>query len=309
MSVTAAEVKVALTPEGYLARAGQPTKLFITVRDHEGKPLPNAPVSLRVERFEKKAMVTVVPAQQATTGEDGRAILTVTLPKSGDIDLIATAKDSAGREAQTHQTLWVTPADEADTQQSGLSGLTLATDKRSYAPGETARVVIGAAETGQTAILTIEGERIYKTIAVLIRQNVTTVEVPVLDEYGPNVSLAACYIRNKAFAQTETPLRVTLPRKTLSIALTPEKPQYEPGQQASFDVAITDSDGQPVATELALSVADEAIYALREDDPKALRKTFYPHRTSRVRTRHSFEILYLAGDGKDGIKVKTRDFR
>ena len=309
VSVTAADVKVALTPEGYLARAGQPTKLFVTVRDHEGKPLPNSPVSLRVERYEKKAIVTVVPPQQATTGEDGRAILTVTLPKSGDIDLIATAKDSAGREAQTHQTLWVTPASDGDTDltQSGLSGLTLATDKRSYAPGETARVVIGAAETGQTAILTIEGERIYKTIAVPIRQNVTTVEVPVLEEYGPNVSLAACYIRNKTFSQTETPLRVTLPRKTLSIALTPEKPQYEPGDQASFDVAITDSDGKPVATELTLSVADEAIYALREDDPKALRKTFYPHRTSRVRTRHSFEILYLAGDGKDGIKVKTRE--
>ncbi len=307
VSVTAAEVKVALTPEGYLARAGQPTKLFVTVRDHEGKPLPNSPVSLRVERFEKKAVVAVVPAQQATTGEDGRAILMVTLPKSGDIDLIATAKDSAGREAQTHQTLWVTPADDTDLVQNGLSGLTLATDKRSYAPGETARVVIGAAETGQTAILTIEGERVYKTIAVPIRQNVTTVEVPVLEEYGPNVSLAACYIRNKTFSQTETPLRVTLPRKTLSIALTPEKPQYEPGQQASFDVAITDSEGKPVATELTLSVADEAIYALREDDPKALRKTFYPHRTSRVRTRHSFEILYLAGDGKDGIKVKTRE--
>ena len=40
VSVTAADVKVALTPEGYLARAGQPTKLFVTVRDHEGKPLP-----------------------------------------------------------------------------------------------------------------------------------------------------------------------------------------------------------------------------------------------------------------------------
>jgi len=309
VSVTAAEVKVALTPEGYLARAGQPTKLFVTVRDHEGKPLPNSPVSLRVERYEKKAVVTVVPPQEAKTGEDGRAILMVTLPKSGDIDLIATAKDASGREAQTHQTLWVTPASDGDTDlaQNGLSGLTLATDKRSYAPGETARVVIGAAETGQTAILTIEGERIYKTIAVPIHQNVTTVEVPVLDEYGPNVSLAACYIRNKTFAQTETPLRVTLPRKTLSIALTPDKSQYEPGDQARFDIAITDSDGKPIATELTLSVADEAIYALKEDDPKALRKTFYPHRTSRVRTRHSFEILYLAGDGKDGIKVKTRE--
>ena len=167
--------------------------------------------------------------------------------------------------------------------------------------------MIGAAETGQTAILTIEGEKVYETIAVPIRQSVTTVEIPVREAYGPNVSLGACYIRNKTFAQTETPLRVTLPRKTLSIALTPEKPQYEPGDQAKFDVAITDSDGQPVMTELALSVADEAIYALKEDDPKALRKTFYPHRTSRVRTRHSFEILYLAGEGKDGIKIKTRE--
>ena len=307
VSVTAANVKISLTPEGYLARVGQPTRLFVTVRDHDGKPLASSPVSLHVERADKKGPVTVLPAQQATTGPDGRAILTVTLPKSGDLDLIATTKDSAGHEAQTHQTLWVTPQDETSADSTRLSGLTLATDKRSYAPGETARVVIGAADTGQTVLLTIEGEKIYKAIPVLIRQSVTRVEIPVLDEYGPNVSLSAVYVQKKQLLQTETPLRVTLPRKTLTIALTPERPQYEPGQPATFEVAVTNSDGKPVATELALSVADEAIYALKEDDPKALRKTFYPHRTSQVRTRHSFEILYLAGDGKDGIKVKTRE--
>ncbi|MBB6051644.1 alpha-2-macroglobulin family protein [Armatimonas rosea] len=307
VSVTAADVKVALTPEGYLARAGQPTRLFITVRDHEGKAVANAPVTLRVEHQEKKGPVAVMAPLTGKSGEDGRTTLTITLPKSGDIDLIATARDSAGREAQTHQTLWVTPRDEVAEDSTRLAGLTLATDKRSYAPGETAQVVIGAAETGQTVLLTIEGERLYKAIAVPVRQSVTRIAVPVLEEYGPNVSLGAVYVAHKQLQQTETPLRVTLPRKTLSIALTPDKPQYEPGQPARFEVAVTDSAGKPVATELALSVADEAIYALKEDDSKALRKAFYPHRTSDVRTRHSFEILYLAGDGKDGIKVKTRE--
>lgn len=303
VSVTTADLKVALTPEGYVARTGQPTRVFVTVRDHDGKPAAGAPVTLRGERVGK----VVLPAQSGTTGADGRAALSVTLPVSGDIELLASARDRAGREARTHQTLWVTPANEQEPDTTRLSQLTLATDKRSYAPGETAQVVIGTAETGQTVLLTVEGERLYKTIAVPIRQSVTRIALPVLEAYGPNVSLAALCVVGKQLQETETPLRVTLPRKTLSIALTADKPQYEPGEDATFTATVTDAEGKPVQTELALSVADEALYALRDDDPKALRKAFYPLRTSEIRTRHSFEILYLAGENKDGITVKTRE--
>ncbi len=51
---------------------------------------------------------------------------------------------------------------------------------------------------------------------------------------------------------------------------------------------------------------DEAIYAIREDDPKALKNAFYPHRQNRVRTSYSFAIEYLGDADKAEPKITAR---
>jgi len=323
VKVTTADIRLVAETEGYLLTVGKPMRLFVTARNHDGKPAAGVPVRVILEREQPKpkeepkgrrrrrrssdepVMVAIAAPLTGTTGADGRVILSYTPTQSGDLSLTANGTDNKGKPATTHLSLWVS-SDNDRERGSFASGLTLATDKKHYEPGETAKVVIGSPVTGQTALVTVEGERLYDVRPVPIKKTVTVLQVPVKPEYGPNVALHVSYVYQKQYAHSEAPLRVSLPQKTLTVTLTPEKAQYEPGQTAVFDVALKDASGKPVAGEFCFSLADEAIYALKNDDPKALKKTFYPHRISSIRTQHSFELVYLAGDEKDGPQIVAR---
>lgn len=69
-------------------------------------------------------------------------------------------------------------------------------------------------------------------------------------------------------------------------------------------VRATDSSGKPVRADLSLSVVDESLYAIREDSPNLLHRTFYSKRWNRVST--SFSAPFLALQGDKGTPDDTR---
>ena len=69
---------------------------------------------------------------------------------------------------------------------------------------------------------------------------------------------------------------------------------------------MTDAQGKAVPCELSFGVVDEAIYALREDDPKAMQQAFYPRRFNQVSTSYSFAVEYLGDADKAEPKIETR---
>src|SRR5262249_24981193 len=147
----------------------------------------------------------------------------ITPSKSGELRLLASARDARGRTVHVRIYLWVT-SDAGEEMETEYANLSLLTDKRRYMPGDTARVLINAKLTGETVLLTVEGAKLYRTFQVQMNKRSSVVRVPVLEEYGPNVSLAACYVRQKKFAQSEVALRVSLPNKKLIVKVTPVSP-------------------------------------------------------------------------------------
>ena len=186
------------------------------------------------------------------------------------------------------------------------SDLALLTDKRQYQPGETARVLVNTSRQGQTVLLSVEGDRIYRTWTIPITRPSTVVDVPTRPEWGPNVTLSACYVRNKKYASAEAPLRVALPNRVVNVSVKSDAAQLLPGATAHYTVTTTDKDNKPVGAEFSLGVVDEAIYALREDDAKAMTRAFYPRRRNLVSTRYSFSIEYLGDTDKAPPKIETR---
>jgi uncharacterized protein YfaS (alpha-2-macroglobulin family) len=184
--------------------------------------------------------------------------------------------------------------------------LSLLTDKRRYGPGDTARVLVNAARTGQTVLLTVEGERVYRTFTLRITKRSTVVDVPVRAEYGPNVTLAACYVRDKKYATSETPLRVSVPERELTVTVQADRETYQPGDTITYAVQTRDSAGRPAPCELSFGVVDESIYALREDDPRLLRNAFYPRRYNSVRTNYSFAVEFLGDANKAEPTIEAR---
>ena len=301
-----------LQPSGYVAEPGKGTSLNVTARDYNGKPIANLPLQIELgywRRDEKEKGSTFVPlrSQSFTTNAQGVASGSITPPRGGDLQLTARAKDSGGRAIQDRTNLWAV-SDSGDYSDYGNyeSDLSLFTDKKQYEAGQTARVLINCGKTGQSVLLTLEGERIYRSWVVPIAQRSTLMQVPIQSEYGPNVYLAACYVKDKKFAQSETPLRVHVADREVQVAIRADKSDYAPGGKISYAVQTTNAQGKPVAAEFSFGVVDESIYALREDKPDALRETFYPRRENRVATAYSFATEYLGDANKAGMKIEPR---
>ncbi|HLV79117.1 MAG TPA: alpha-2-macroglobulin family protein, partial [Chthonomonadaceae bacterium] len=329
--VTSGDFRLAVQPDGYVAMPGQATSVRLIAEDYDRKPVPNVPISVEMGYEDWKHdryRYTPAGTQQAVTGPDGRATIAVTPPRAGELLLKARATDAGHHVILGRADLWATSdaGGDLDTEYADLS---LLTDKRRYLPGDTARVLINAARAGETVLLTIEGQQIYSARLVVMQQRSTVVRLPVLARYGPNVFLAACYVRDKHFAKSDTPLRVSMPQQELDVTLTPDRntreegtgnreqrkdqapnanalPRYAPGEPITYTVRTTDVQGRPAPCEFSLGVVDESIYALKEDDPNALRDAFYPHQENAVDTSYSFAIEYLGDADKSEPQITAR---
>ena len=355
-NVAAGDFRLTVSPEGYVAMPNQPTNVTVTAKDADGKPVGNQALELEIGRMNwtrnsnnrRSGELTnyyykQISLQRITTGADGRIIVPVTPGQTGNLLIKARGRDGKNRKVVARADLWCVDDSGGDlgTQYADLSVLT---DKRSYRPGDTARVLLNTARVGQTVLLTIEGDTLHDAQTVPITKHSTVIKVPVRPEYGPNVTLAACYVQDKRFARSDAPLRVTVPQRELNVTITashagtspnpllmkeganvlaaPAKAganelpplakgragegYYQPGDKVTYTVQATDSDGKPAQCEFSLGVVDESIYALQEDNPTALKNAFYPRRQNRVETSYSFAVEYLGDADKAEPKITAR---
>ena len=355
-NVAAGDFRLTVNPQGYVAMPNQPTNVTITARDGDGKPVANQPIELETGQMHwtrhadnpHSGRLTdyyykTISLQNVVTGADGRIVVSLTPSQTGNLLIKARSRDGKNRKIVARTDLWCVD-DRGGDLGTEYADLSLLTDKRSYRPGDTARVLLNSARLGQTVLLTIEGDALYDAQVVPITKHSTVVRVPVRAAYGPNVTLAACYVRDKRFAQSEAPLRVVVPQRELNVQVTPDRPngagtipnpliakegtasqsakspflaeegvgggsalpRYQPGEKVTYAVQVTDSDGRPAPCEFSLGVVDESIYALQEDNPTALRNAFYPRRENRVQTAFSFAVEYLGDADKAEPKITTR---
>ncbi|MCW3054330.1 MAG: Large extracellular alpha-helical protein, partial [Chthonomonadales bacterium] len=338
-TVVAGDFRLGVKPDGYVAAPGEATNVNLTAKDHDGKPVANIAVDLEMGYHEWKRVknddegkyayhYTAAGTLHATTGPDGRVTIPVTAPRAGELYLKARAFDSGHRKIIASGYLWVA-ADAGGDLNTEYADLSLLTDKRHYNPGDTARVLINSSRIGQTVLLTVEGNRIYATQSVVIKQHSTIVRVPLPANYGPNVFLAACYVRQKHYATSETSLRVAALGQGINVKITADREtanavqkadttaspdgkakltlaRYAPEDKITYTVQTTDQQGHPVPAELSFGVVDESIYALRKDDPRAMRDTFFPNRSNRVTTSYSFAIQYLGDADKAEPQIAAR---
>ena len=337
-TVVAGDFRLAVKPDGSVAAPGEATNVNLTAKDHDGKPVANVAVELemgfhewrRIKNDEEGKFAyhyTLVGTLHAVTGPDGRVTIPVNAPRAGELYLKARAFDSGRRKIIGTSSIWVA-AEQGGDLNTEYADLALLTDKHRYKPGETARVLINSSRIGQTVLLTVEGSRVYASQTVVVKQHSTIVHVPLPASYGPNVFLAACYVRQKHYATTETSLRVATAGQQISVRITADREtgsaapkaesgtsgtapkltlaRYAPGDKITYTVQTTDPQGHPVPAELSFGVVDESIYALRRDDPSALRDTFFPSRYNRVSTAYSFAIQYLGDADKAEPQIAAR---
>ncbi|HPN12664.1 MAG TPA: MG2 domain-containing protein [Spirochaetota bacterium] len=157
--------------------------------------------------------------------------------------------------------------------------ITLVPDKKEYEPGETARVLIQSPYERCKAIVTLERESVIWQKTIDITGSGTPVDIPIKDEYLPNVyfsvmlvrprvdlpenadpKIRAEYIKNDLgmprFKAGVTKISVSNASRKARLEVTPDKNEYSPGDPVTITIQT-----QPGA-EVALAVADRAVLDL-----------------------------------------------
>jgi len=242
------------------------------------------PVKWEMIRLETQARTTGA-FDPAARGWD------VAFPGTGSYQL--TLRDERGNllAAASH---WVSGAGV----QAPPGSIEIVLDRARYAPGDTAEALVTFAQPVDQALVTLERDKVeqaglvgrtgswFKARRIAPRQ--WRVQIPVREEYGPNMTFSVAYTRNGDFVFENAGIEVIEPR--IALQFKADKEVYQPGDKVTLDVTAQ-LDGRPVSTLVTLGVVDEMIYVLQPEIAPDIGDFFYHPRRNNVRTTASTSFI------------------
>jgi uncharacterized protein YfaS (alpha-2-macroglobulin family) len=116
---------------------------------------------------------------------------------SGNIILYAHSTDKNGNTASTSTSMWLSGKDDWWFEQSNDDRIDVIPEKTAYEPGDTARFQVRMPFREATALVTMEREGIIDARVIDISGKSPLVELPVKDEYAPNVFVSVLAVRGR----------------------------------------------------------------------------------------------------------------
>src|SRR5208283_2313885 len=274
----------------------------LTAQDYEKKPVATA-FRAELSRWNwQKRSGDVVSTSQGQTGADGKGQVQFTIPVAGEFRVRIAAVTPEQREVEDTAYLWAPGVSPlwAGTQQERIQ---IVPDKKSYMPGDTARVLLVVGQEPSSVLVTAEGNGLYSAQVVKSSGGSITVDVPIRPEFAPNFYISATFIRDNKLYVGNKSLKVPPTQHLLKVDLQPSKPQYQPGQPGAYTIKATDSSGKPVAAEFSLGVVDEAIYAIEPEAAGSIVSSFYGTVYSKVSTDSSLTYYFSGQAGKRAMQL------
>ncbi|HYQ15100.1 MAG TPA: MG2 domain-containing protein, partial [Polyangiaceae bacterium] len=274
-------------------------------------------------------------ARCAVTSAAQPVSCSLAVPAAGYYVIVARAKDDKGRSAEAASSLYAAGSGEPTWADNDRRSLTLVLDKKSYAVGDKARVLVKSPYKEAEALITVERSGIYRSFHRVLRGTAPSFEIPVSGELAPNAFIGVHLLprRSGKSAPLEpgsyrigyANLLVDAAARRLAVRLSSNKSDYRPGENIEVQLAVKDAHGaaQP-NTEVTLYAADEGVLSLidyRTPDPLP---TFSAARALQVATlesrdaegRIALEVLGGRDKGRDGgdggdndVGGARRDFR
>ena len=303
-------------PEQYIARTGDEAGFEIIVVDLDSVPVANTEVEVEfVERrwssvreedeFGRTQWVWEVEeiligaAQTIETDEDGLARASFVPPSGGVYRVRVTATDPDGN-AQTSSTfVWAAGSDFIPWRQVNNDRIDLVADRTTYAPGDTAEILIASPFQGEVeALVSIERGSVIRYEVMTLTNNSTVLEVPITGELAPNVYVSVVIVKGvddtnpvPSFRMGLVELEVEPVEQTLLVMLTPDRDVVGPGEEVTYTIETTNFSGDAVDAEVSLALVDLATLSLAQPNSGPIVEHFYGNAGLGVRT--SVPLIYL----------------
>jgi hypothetical protein len=299
VTATVGDYFLEIRPSKYVYEPGERATFDIEARNYEGQPVPN--VSWRVELREwnwEERRGRVITTESGVTGADGKSSAGVVV-QGGSYIATVESRTPQGRTIRDSAYAWVSGG---SWYSSSRQRLQIVPDKKSYAPGDTAKVLI-AAKPGSRLWVTAEGQTVHQSMFVEAKGSSVTVDIPVAREYAPNFFVSAVMMQDNQLVQGSKRIKVPPKDRYLNVKLTPSKPQFKPGEPAVYTVEAKDASGKPAAAEFSVGVVDEAIYAIRPEAAPDIRGFFYGPEYNRVSMDSSMNYYFNGEAGKRRMQL------
>jgi uncharacterized protein YfaS (alpha-2-macroglobulin family) len=260
---------------------------------------------------------TPIASTDFTTNAQGQARLAFTPPEPGTYQLTV-----EGDGAKSDLLLWVGGAGQAVWPNLPNQRLRLTADRESYLPGDTARLFVPNPFPSESqALLTVERGEVLRHELLNLPPGGMEVELPLLNDDAPNVYASVTLLGRGEAGSSDfrfglLNLNVTPLEYTLNVALTSSPQKTGPGDEVTFEIMVTDQDGNPVEGEFSLSVVDLAALALADPNAQDILPAFYGQqglgvRTSLTLAAHPGRLLNmpggLGGGGGDMVAEVVRE--
>jgi alpha-2-macroglobulin len=294
---------MSVTPLKWGYGVDETVQMDVESRQYDGSPAGGRSVTVRIIRdyWDQTPESEAAPPQTLTTNAQGKARFNFNNVPQGWYRVEAAATDARGRKVLAINYLWLFDPAASHWYYFDDKELSILADKESYAPGESAQLLIQSKVNG-LALLTLERDGVYQEKLVQIEGPVTQVTLPIGEQFAPNVTARLHLFKAGGTGEWEqnregrllmasTNLIVPAAGKKLSVSITPSAAQYRPGEAAILSLQVKDASGNGVRARVGLALVDEAIYALQPDLSADLFASFWGPRPNRVSTYDSLVRL------------------
>ncbi len=257
VTVSEQGASIVLVPEATQVVPGIENQFLLFLSDPLGNPIAGADVTITTASGETLA---------ATSDEFGQATLSWTPPSDAQQTLQASITTANGD--VMNQTFWF-------MAQAGGEHVVLRTDKSVYETGEVVNVDVYTSPTtsyvyvdwlndgqavGMQSLQAVDGHATFTMTVDPTLAGSNRVEAYVVDEDGNIVRTGrTLFVRGDS---------------SLSVELSADQPEYEPGTPAKLTFDVKDENGEPKVAALGVQIVDQAVFGLIDAQPGLLRTYF-----------------------------------
>ncbi len=307
--------KVRLNNNGYFHEPGQAFTVQAEVNTIDDRPVAGRSLNLTLRRWGRMdyEFTIIMQSLRLTSDSNGRATTSMTIEEPGYYQIRLDGTDERGNYIEFTSYIYAFSDFYSSWYGSG-SDLNINVDKESYAPGDTAQLIIESTFSGP-ALLTFERGTTRREQLIELAAPITMVGVTIQPDDTPNihVTVNAWKAHDTTLTQysyesqpdsrmtiASVNLSVPVTDKTLKVDIISDKEIYQPREEATITVRVTNQEGTPVSAELSLAMVDEAIFALSDDLSGPIFDAFYYERDNAVLTFDALALSRYLGGGMGG---------
>ena len=230
----------------------------------------------------------------------GKSQIVFTPTKFGSYIFTVEIKDDRGNIISKEFSIWVSDSQWYKNYTNTDPSLLITADKKSYNPGDTARVEINSSIADRDLLLSIERGYMDRYQIVHLTGTKTTVDIPLVDHDMPNIIISVSSFGNDKLNTDNTNIAVSPQKMKLKITATTDKAKYGPGDEVTVNINTTDIGGNPVSANLAIWTVDKALFELADKNYGDIFENFWSERYNNTLSNNSLQGINISDNAEMG---------